>query len=366
MIRRFLFVISASAMLAACGSTTPTPATPKADFSSEAVPDFSGAGAGGESKAPVKLKHIERDASSLDRVLGPMQWGIGHEEALALINAQMMEAYKEEARELYDTAQRDRLRRTVSKRVKTIEASYRELKKGAPSGLELSIVYDEQAKGNGESFLTIRDAAATRYLFFVNDALYKVSVAYNPQVVDGVDFMTFLGSVANKYGPQKETLEDDLAQVVVAVWEKEGTRLKVKDRPEYGAFLMTFTDMALELKVAAAHEQVLTAYLSEPEVGGDILSIKCEGTDCDQLGGSNAAEELVGGVESDLGDQSLSAEEREQIKDGIGAGNTGRRGGADAPKRSGRPKPKKTKPSKKRRELKTIDKIDDADLPIIY
>ena len=294
------------------------------------------------------------DGSSLDSVLKGLDWGMSHEDVLSATKKQMMAEYKKEAKEVYDTAERDRLRKSTTERFDLVQKSYRELSNNDKSGLEVSIVYDEYAKGNNEAALLVRDKIATRYLFFVNDQLYKISVAYNPDYVGDIEFMPFLGSVSKKYGAQKETFEDDLAQIVEAVWEKGGTRLRVKDRSMgYEAYLMTFTDKGLESKVEDLHKKIQDEYLSEPTVGDEIAGLKNENINDDELGGYDAAADLLG-EETDFNlEGHLSPEEQAALKGKIGDGNkSGAKGGGTSGE------VKKVKNKKRRRKSKKKQKLD--------
>jgi len=248
----------------------------------------------------------------LDSILDGSTWGSSHELILDDLKGQLRIEFETQAINIVDARKLDELRRDFDKRHKKVEDSYRVLDKGNKSGLEVSIVFDEYAKGNGESVLIVRDKIAMRYMFFVNDQLYKVAVAYNPSYLDAVDFESFLAGVVSKYGDPSETFVDDFDEITDAIWDDGTTRLYVKNRMQhYNAFLMTFTFGNLEDSVSAVHKDVKAAYEKGMASSTNVDSLTDDSGDLS--GNSGAVDDILGeSVAIDL-ESTLSEEERKAL-----------------------------------------------------
>jgi hypothetical protein len=295
-------------------------------------------------------------ANDLGAVLDGMRWGQSHADVLAYAERKLTLEFNTKSSDS-DTYKRDKMRQQLSQDLQKIAETYRSFDEGQNSGLELSMVSGEFVKGNGESVLWMKDKFATRYYFFINDQLYKVAVAYDPDYLQNVGFEEFLGSVAKKYGDQKELLEDDLGQLIEGTWEKGGVRLRVRNfSATYQAFLMVFTDMGLESKVAAVHDKARKER-SSPAVSSEIDSLAmAEGTLLDDdpnelrfnLMGSLTPEEAA------AAEKQLNAANAANAKGGANKGGKKPTGGAAG------------KPSKAERNLKGVQATKAGQDVIIY
>lgn len=296
-------------------------------------------------------------ANDLDAVLDGLEWGQTHEQVLEYAERKLMIDFEAKAADV-DTYKRDKMRKQYKQDLEKIQATYKGLDAGQNSGLELSIVSEEFVKGNSESVLSMKDKVATRYYFFVNDQLYKVAVAYDPDYLQNVGFEDFLGSVAKKYGEQKELLEDDLGQLVEGSWEIGGTRLRVRNQSAtYQAFLMVFTDTALESKVAAVHAKARQDR-SGPAVSGEIDSLAmADGTFIEDEGES-VKFDLMG---------SLTPEEAAAAEKQLNAnGGGGTKGNTPSGKSDKGDKKSNKKPTKAERNLKGVQATKAGQDVIIY
>lgn len=304
---------------------------------------------------PPLSAYAEGEGEQLAGVLETLTWGAPHEDVLKYAEAKLTAEFDKKAKDA-DTYKRDKLRQQLRQDVQKVAETYKELKAGQNSGLELSIVSGEFIKGNNESVLSMRDKVATRYFFFIDDRLYKISVAYDPEYLNGINFEDFLGSVAKKYGEQKELLEDDIGALVQGVWETDGTRLRVHDQTgTYKAFLMTFSDIELENKVAAAHDAANKAR-SGPEVSSDIDDLAmADGTSITDEG-----EAVKFDLTGSLSPEEAAAAEAQLKASGVGVKTDG------TTAKSSKGSSKKGKPTKAERNLKGVQATKAGQDVIIY
>jgi hypothetical protein len=298
----------------------------------------------------------QASANDLDAVLDDMKWGQSHEDVVKYAERKLMMEFELKAADV-DTFKRDKLRQQYKQDAQKVAETYKVLAAGENSGLELSIVSGEFVKGNSESVLSMKDKVATRYYFFVNDQLYKVAVAYDPEYLSNVPFDEFLGSVAKKYGEQKELLEDDLGLLIEGTWEVGGTRLKVRNQSAtYQAFLMTFTDIALENKVAAVHEKARQDRTG-PSVSSEIDSLAMDGDSFIEDSGAEVKFNLMGSLtpeEAAAAEKQLNANATTDSKGGTTSGK-----GEKSAKKAG-------KPTKAERNLKGVQATKAGQDVIIY
>lgn len=234
-------------------------------------------------------------AAELDEVLGPVSWGAPHLEVCKSVEDQIMADFKNAAKNVVDVAKRDAMRRRYESDFDSIKQSFRPLKDRTSSGLTASIVSDEFVEGNGEAVLVVPDEMMTRYYFFVDNQLYKIAIAYTPEALKGVSFLDFIALFAKRYGmafTESYDADDFLTSVV---WESEGTRLRVEDHiPIYKTFLVVFTDVTLEAKVADKH----AAAKAEREAQWAATSAELEDLTADPEDGTetSAASDIIGDV----------------------------------------------------------------------
>lgn len=181
----------------------------------------------------------------LESVLKNIDWGDSKEEVVKKLKKQKMKQLRQKDELKHDRVKMQQARKRAMDQIDRIKDSYTELDEDG-GGYKVSVIANEFTRGNNEALLKADDKAAQRFYMFVDDSLYKLVVAYKENYLQGVDFKTFVGQVAGKYGSPDETKtreitgEDTMAR---AIWKSSTTVLKAKNQKEFfGTFSLVFSD----------------------------------------------------------------------------------------------------------------------------
>ncbi len=239
----------------------------------------------------------------LDAVLAGLEWGQSHEKVLAALEKIVMDDFRNATIGMTDLSRTDRIRKQYVDKVDRIKSSFMQLAGDATASLEVSIVGTEFLRDNNEAVIVVRDDVATKYLFFVNNQLYKVAVAYDPSYIGGMAYDTFARATSDKYGPVFDEKLDEDGFVVETVWEDTaGHRLRLLNMEDtYDTFLMVFTEVGLESAVLDKHVVMRAKRSAGPSVSSDIDALT-EGEDArtgsavDALIGVDTRVDLMAGI----------------------------------------------------------------------
>jgi hypothetical protein len=139
---------------------------------------------------------------------------------------------------------------------------------GTKSGWDVSIIDKEFLQNNGESMLVNKEAKQTRYFFFMNDALYKMFVAFDKEVLEGKNFEEFGKLIQAKYGKALPVYVDK--QIAPGMKERvldsylwrstQGDGLRLVDRSAfYDVYCLVIYDSAVAEKQEAARKAKIAA-----------------------------------------------------------------------------------------------------------
>jgi hypothetical protein len=151
-----------------------------------------------KSKGPAP---VAKDAD-VKEFKGEFTWGMTPQQVMEKLNAKIEAGYKEKLEKYKaDPARSDALRRQIKADKDAVAKSYIKLDGTTESAAwSTSIIDEEFVPGNGESMLTFREEKSKRYFFFSGDALYKMFVAFDKEVVAGKSFVQFGELMQQKYG----------------------------------------------------------------------------------------------------------------------------------------------------------------------
>ncbi|MCB9522221.1 MAG: hypothetical protein H6702_02425 [Myxococcales bacterium] len=278
--------------------------------------------------------------TGVSSILRTLDWGAGSAQVLDLAKADIHARFEKRfdaARG--DTFAIDRLMRERRDEVKAVEDTLVNFA-GGRSGYEASIVADEYRTNAGESMLRIDDAAAQRYYFFKDGALWKIVVAYNTTVTRSVKFTDFVKQVKGKNGRPTDmewaTPPGGTRTLKKAIWADDLTQLEVEDRSEFfGTFVMRFIEKNNGVALDKGRRREAPAGAGSDAADGMLADIMgaADGSET-----ANVVDELTGSAHNV--DLSRGATEQEVIRrDPAPAKGRKKRGGKAAKKRAAEPEP---------------------------
>lgn len=306
-------------------------------------------------------KKSKKSSKPLGGILNGLEWGQSKDKVMERLAEIIMEEFALKGADISDMGKRDRLKKQYDKRVERIGKSHKVFKSSERSGLEVSIVASEFVPDNSESVLVVREEIATKYYFFLNDELYKVAVAYDPDYIGELAFDSFVAAVTKKYGDPADEGVDEEGYFIMASWEDaEGTRLRVNNAADlYDTYLMSFSNMEREALVAEKHDAANSKRVVEPSVSADIDALVDDG----DINSGNAADAILGGGTAVDLKAGLPQEDIDAMADGdIVSGDQGDKGGTSDKKKKKKVKKKK----KKKGEFGDVEKKEGGTGIIIY
>lgn len=133
---------------------------------------------------------------------GEFTWGMTPPQVIEKLNAKIDASYKDTVEKYKtDPTRSDKVRDQIKGEKNTVAKSYVKFD-GTNPAWSTSIIDEEFVPNNGESMLVYRDdkSKSKRYFFFSGEALYKMYVAFDKEVVAGKSFMQFGDLMQQKYG----------------------------------------------------------------------------------------------------------------------------------------------------------------------
>ena len=232
----------------------------------------------GEKTAPIA------SAKAISEFKGEFKWGMAPAAVIEKLNAKVDAGYKdriEKART--DPAKSDQIRREV--KTEKYRVAKNQMKFEGPKGAwDVSIIDEEFVRNNGESMLIYKEAKSTRYFFFSGDALYKMFVAFDKDVVAGKSFVEFGGLMQQSYGKAQPVYREMHTQgggkekvIDSYLWRStEGDGLRLVDRSRfYDVYCLIIYDNA----VAQRQAEVRKAFEASQPKGSFVDGIISDKTD---------------------------------------------------------------------------------------
>lgn len=170
-------------------------------------------------KAPPPSKAAGVSAESAGRAIGELagkfKFGMGPEEAMAIIEKDLIAKFQPRIEAEKEAADQDRVRKERQDAIDQMRSSYIKFN-GQKTGWDVSIVDREFGHRNSESMVVIWEKDLKRFLFFWKDKLYKQFIVYNAEKFKGMDFDTFVGAMEGRYGKAsmsfaKKQTDDEMA-----------------------------------------------------------------------------------------------------------------------------------------------------------
>jgi len=206
-----------------------------------------------KAKTVVKGPAPVAKAAEIKELKGDYNWGMTPQQVIEKINAKIDAAFKEQVEKYrMDPARSDSVRRQIKAEKDRVAKSLTKFD-GQRGGWDVSIIDEEFVQNNGESMLFYKEAKQTRYFFFQGDALYKMFVAFDKDVVAGKSFAEFGDMMQQKYG-KAQVVHRELAlhgmknKVLDAFqWRSaEGDGLRLVDRSKfYDVYCLVIYDHAV-------------------------------------------------------------------------------------------------------------------------
>jgi len=196
-------------------------------------------------KAAAKKEKVKGPAplakeSEIKELKGIYTWGMSPQAVKEKLFAKIDESYKDQLdKARLEPAKNDKIRQNIKADKDRISKSFVKFE-GRTPGWEVSIIDEEFVPNNGESMLFYKEPKSTRYFFFSGDALFKMFIAFDKEVVQGKSFTAFGDLMQQKYGkaqPVYRTVVDHGSkQQVLDTYQwrsSEGDGLRLVDRAKF-------------------------------------------------------------------------------------------------------------------------------------
>ena len=206
-------------------------------------------------------------AAEINEFKGEYKWGMTPDQVKEKLFAKIDASFKERAEKVRnDPSKSDGIRREIKNDRDRITKSLVKFD-GQKGGWDVSIIDEEIVQNNGMSMLYNKEPKSTRYFFFSGDALFKMYVAFDKDVVAGKSFQEFGDMMQAKYGKAQPVYREvGLHGVKNKVldsfqWRSaEGDGLKLVDRSKfYDVYCLVIYDHAVEEKMAEIRKTVAAA-----------------------------------------------------------------------------------------------------------
>jgi len=237
------------------------------------------AAAKGGKKGPEKVKGPApiAKAAEIKELKGEFTWGMTPAQVKEKLFAKIDENYKDRLEKYrLDPAKSDAVRAQIKADKDRISKSYVKFE-GRTPGWEVSIIDEEFVPNNGESMLVYQEAKQKRYFFFNGEALFKMFIAFDKEIVQGKSFVEFGEMMQNKFGkaqPVYRTIVIHGAKDQVLdtyLWRSsEGDGLRLVDRSKfYDVYCLVVYDRS----VADRQTEVKKANAAKVPAGSFVDSV---------------------------------------------------------------------------------------------
>ena len=178
--------------------------------------------------------------SEIKELKGIYTWGMSLQVVKDKLFAKIDESYKDQLEKArLEPAKNDKIHQNIKADKDRISKSFVKFE-GRTPGWDVSIIDEEFVPNNGESMLIYKEPKSTRYFFFSNDALFKMYVAFDKEVVQGKSFTAFGDLMQGKFGkaqPVYRTLvTHGMKEQVLDTYQwrsNEGDGLRLVDRSKF-------------------------------------------------------------------------------------------------------------------------------------
>src|SRR5262249_9213159 len=134
---------------------------------------------------------------------------------------------------------------------------------GAKTGWDGPIIGPRLEQNTGEAVLVTQEDIWTPYLFFFEDGLYKMFLAFNKDALGDKSFIHFRRDREDLHGRAQEVFRDDKVKGGIKhvldhfEWNAGGDRLRLVDRSEfYGVYCLVLADGDVARRVAERRKVV--------------------------------------------------------------------------------------------------------------
>jgi hypothetical protein len=226
-------------------------------------------------------------AKAISEFKSEYKWGMTAQQVMEKLNAKIDEGYKERLEKAQkDPAKVDQIRREMKAdkdRVKKSQVRF----DGPKGGWDVSIIDKEFAQNNGESMLVYKEPKSTRYFFFSGDALYKMYVAFDKDVVEGKTFVQFGEAMQKIYGKAQPIYKEIIVagfkdkMVDALQWRSaEGDGLKLVDRSKfYDVYCLVIYDHSVEERNADMRKKRAAANATDTSFIDGVITDKASDRD---------------------------------------------------------------------------------------
>ena len=178
--------------------------------------------------------------SEIKELKGIYTWGMSLQAVKEKLFAKIDESYKDQLEKArLEPAKSDKIRQNLKADKDRISKSFVKFEGHTP-GWDVSIIDEEFVPNNGESMLISKEPKSTRYFFFSNDALFKMFVAFDKEVVQGKSFMAFGDLMQGKFGKAqpvyRTVVTHGMKEQVLDTYQwrsNEGDGLRLVDRSKF-------------------------------------------------------------------------------------------------------------------------------------
>ncbi len=159
-----------------------------------------------KSKGPAP---VAKDAD-VKEFKGEFTWGMTPQQVMEKLNAKIEASYKDKVEKYRaDPAKSEMVRGLIKADKDAVAKSYVKFDgQGQNAAWSTSIIDEEFIPAHGESMLVYRETKSRRYFFFSGEALYKMFVAFDKEVVAGKSFAQFGDLMQAKYGKAQAVYRD--------------------------------------------------------------------------------------------------------------------------------------------------------------
>ena len=258
------------------------------------------AAAKGGKKGPEKVKGPApiAKAAEIKELKGEFTWGMTPAQVKEKLFAKIDENYKDRLEKYrLDPAKSDAVRAQIKADKDRISKSYVKFE-GRTPGWEVSIIDEEFVPNNGESMLVYQEAKQKRYFFFNGEALFKMFIAFDKEMLEGKKFKDFGAAMQGKFGKAQEvyvTRNDSVGvkerKLDHLLWRSStGDGLKLVDRSEfYDVYCLVLYDNSVDQRLAAVRKQ---AEANKPK--GSMLDGVVGGKESDRDENDNVMDRITG------------------------------------------------------------------------
>jgi hypothetical protein len=178
--------------------------------------------------------------SEIKELKGIYTWGMSLQVVKDKLFAKIDESYKDQLEKArLEPAKNDKIRQNIKADKDRISKSFVKFE-GRTPGWDVSIIDEEFVPNNGESMLIYKEPKSTRYFFFSNDALFKMYVAFDKEVVQGKSFTAFGDLMQGKFGKAqpvyRTVVTHGMKEQVLDTYQwrsNEGDGLRLVDRSKF-------------------------------------------------------------------------------------------------------------------------------------